>query len=180
MTLSFNLSTREAKGGRSLNLRPSWSTEWVPGQPGYTEKPCLKTERKEEINLYWDTGTHNIHKSYNDMLIIENQIYNYRITINMTPNKLLRQEIWLWTKMKSEIELAHISLMATYKMLPFGPEKNWCPLGHQTLLPPLGTDKQTVVSIMTDRLSYITRRKPWVMSRRDHMWKWHRLASFFY
>jgi hypothetical protein len=30
---TFNLSTREAEAGWSLRSRPSWSTEWVPGQP---------------------------------------------------------------------------------------------------------------------------------------------------
>jgi hypothetical protein len=27
-----------------VSLRPAWSAEQVPGQPGYTEKPCLKTK----------------------------------------------------------------------------------------------------------------------------------------
>jgi hypothetical protein len=31
---AFNLSTWESEAGRYLNLRPAWSTEWVPGQPG--------------------------------------------------------------------------------------------------------------------------------------------------
>jgi hypothetical protein len=31
---AFNPSTREAEAGGFLSLRPAWSTEWVPGQPG--------------------------------------------------------------------------------------------------------------------------------------------------
>jgi hypothetical protein len=30
----FDPSTWEAEAGRFLSLRPAWSTEWVPGQPG--------------------------------------------------------------------------------------------------------------------------------------------------
>jgi hypothetical protein len=41
---------REEEAGRSLSWRPAWSTEWVLGKPGYTEKPCLekpKTKRHD-------------------------------------------------------------------------------------------------------------------------------------
>jgi hypothetical protein len=31
---AYNPSTWEAEAGRFLSLRPAWSTEWVPGQPG--------------------------------------------------------------------------------------------------------------------------------------------------
>jgi hypothetical protein len=31
---TFNSSTWEAEAGGSLSLRPAWSTEWIPGQPG--------------------------------------------------------------------------------------------------------------------------------------------------
>jgi hypothetical protein len=49
---AFNPSTREAKAeaeaGRSLNSRPAWSTEWVPGQPGPHRKTlsCKTKEKK--------------------------------------------------------------------------------------------------------------------------------------
>ena len=33
----------EAEAGSSLSSRPAQSTKWVSGQPGYTEKPCLKS-----------------------------------------------------------------------------------------------------------------------------------------
>jgi hypothetical protein len=45
---TFNPSTLEAEAGGFLSSRPAWSTEWVPGQPGYTEKPCLKKEKEKE------------------------------------------------------------------------------------------------------------------------------------
>jgi hypothetical protein len=43
----FNPSTWEAEAGRILSLRPAWSTEWVPGQPGDTEKHRLKKTNKQ-------------------------------------------------------------------------------------------------------------------------------------
>ena len=36
---------------KSLSSGPTWSTELLPGQPGYTKKPCLekmKTEKEEK------------------------------------------------------------------------------------------------------------------------------------
>jgi hypothetical protein len=35
---TFNPSTQEAEAGGSLSLRPAWSTEQVPGQPGLFQK----------------------------------------------------------------------------------------------------------------------------------------------
>jgi hypothetical protein len=42
---AFNPSTWEAEAGRSLSLRPAWSTEFQDSQ-GYTEKPRLKKQNK--------------------------------------------------------------------------------------------------------------------------------------
>jgi hypothetical protein len=40
-------STGEAEAGRFLSLRPAWSTEWVPGQPGlHRETLPRKTKTK--------------------------------------------------------------------------------------------------------------------------------------
>ena len=47
--------------------RPTWSTEKVPGQPGYTEKPCLKnktnkqnkTKQKNRLSKAWDKPVRN-------------------------------------------------------------------------------------------------------------------------
>jgi hypothetical protein len=44
---AFNLSTWEAEAGEFLSLRPVWSTEWVPGQPGLTQRnPVLEKKTK--------------------------------------------------------------------------------------------------------------------------------------
>jgi hypothetical protein len=44
---TFNPSTWEAEAGEFLSLRPTWSTEWVPGQAGlYRETLFQKSENK--------------------------------------------------------------------------------------------------------------------------------------
>ena len=43
---TFNPSTQEAKAGGTLNLRPAWSRERVPGQPGTTQKTSLSQKPK--------------------------------------------------------------------------------------------------------------------------------------
>jgi hypothetical protein len=43
---TFNPSTWEAQAGGFLSSRPAWSTKWIPGSQGYTEKPCLKKQNK--------------------------------------------------------------------------------------------------------------------------------------
>ena len=44
---AFNPSTWEAEAGGFLNLRPAWSTEWVPGQPMlYRETLSRKTNKQ--------------------------------------------------------------------------------------------------------------------------------------
>jgi hypothetical protein len=47
---AFNPSTREAEAGGSLQvLRPSWSTERVPGQPGLSQRnPISKKTKKQK------------------------------------------------------------------------------------------------------------------------------------
>jgi hypothetical protein len=46
---AFNLSTWEVEAGRFLSLRPGWSTEWVPGQPGlHKETLSRKTIKKKK------------------------------------------------------------------------------------------------------------------------------------
>ena len=51
---TFNPSTWEAEAGEFLSLRPAWSTEWVPGQPGlYRETLSWKTTKiKNKIKKY--------------------------------------------------------------------------------------------------------------------------------
>jgi hypothetical protein len=62
---AFNPSTGEAEAGRFLSLRPAWSTEWVPGQPGLhretlsrknknkNKKPNKQTKKRSEPNPAW-------------------------------------------------------------------------------------------------------------------------------
>jgi hypothetical protein len=47
VALTINPSTRKVEASRFLSSRPAWSTKWVPGQPGYTEKPCLEKQNKQ-------------------------------------------------------------------------------------------------------------------------------------
>jgi hypothetical protein len=49
--MSLITSTWEAEAGRSLSLRPAWSTEWVSGQPGlHRETLSRKTKPKQNTN----------------------------------------------------------------------------------------------------------------------------------
>jgi hypothetical protein len=48
---AFNPSTREAEASGFLSLRPTWSTKWVPGQPGlHRETSSRKTKTKTTTN----------------------------------------------------------------------------------------------------------------------------------
>jgi hypothetical protein len=56
---AFNPSTQEAEAGASLNLRPAWSTEWVPGQPmNVTQRILVWKRKKERIFLLTLQGFH--------------------------------------------------------------------------------------------------------------------------
>jgi hypothetical protein len=43
---AFNPSTWEAKADRFLSLKPTWSTEWVPGQPILHRETCLEKPKR--------------------------------------------------------------------------------------------------------------------------------------
>jgi hypothetical protein len=46
---TFNPSTWEAEAGRSLNLRPAWSTERIPGHPElHRETLSQKTKQNKK------------------------------------------------------------------------------------------------------------------------------------
>ena len=46
---TFDPSTWEAEAGGFLSLRPAWSIEWVPGQPGlYRETLSWKSQKKKK------------------------------------------------------------------------------------------------------------------------------------
>jgi hypothetical protein len=44
---AYNPSIQEAEAGKSLSSRPAWSTERVPGQQRYKEKPGCEKEKKK-------------------------------------------------------------------------------------------------------------------------------------
>jgi hypothetical protein len=82
---AFNPSTREAEAGGFLNSRPAWSTKWVPGQQGYTEKPYLENKTKQKsINF-------KFYSLFRRMLTVRHQIKS-----NLThPEKLNRCRLHL-------------------------------------------------------------------------------------
>jgi seryl-tRNA synthetase len=45
---TFNPCAWKAEAGRSLSLRPAWSTEQVPGQLGRAKRESLSQKRKRE------------------------------------------------------------------------------------------------------------------------------------
>jgi hypothetical protein len=47
MAFYFNPSTWEAEADRSLGLRPTWSSEQVPGQPGLHREILFPTNRNK-------------------------------------------------------------------------------------------------------------------------------------
>jgi hypothetical protein len=52
---AFDPSTWEAEAGGFLNLRPAWSTEWVPGQLGLHRETLSRTPppKKYESQIIW-------------------------------------------------------------------------------------------------------------------------------
>jgi hypothetical protein len=51
MAHAFNPSTWKAEAGKSLSLRPAWSTEWVLGQPGL-HRETLSQKKNSKIS-WW-------------------------------------------------------------------------------------------------------------------------------
>jgi hypothetical protein len=45
---AFNPNTWEAEAGRFLSLRPAWSTEWVPRQPGLYRKTLSQKTKQNK------------------------------------------------------------------------------------------------------------------------------------
>ena len=48
MMCACNPSTWGREAGGSLNSRPAWSTEPVPGQPGRHRQTCLEKQKKKK------------------------------------------------------------------------------------------------------------------------------------
>jgi hypothetical protein len=52
-TFNTNIHIQEAEAGRSLTLRPAWSTEWVPGQPSLYRE--ILSQRKNISQCYFNS-----------------------------------------------------------------------------------------------------------------------------
>jgi hypothetical protein len=101
MAHTFNPNTREAEAGRFLSSRPAWSTKWVPGQPGLTEKPCLKKPKNKQTNKQtnklWKSRRRNTKVS-----ILRPSLEwgtNY-------PCRSYRDKVWSWDRRNSYAETA--------------------------------------------------------------------------
>jgi hypothetical protein len=53
---AFNPSTWEAEAGRFLSLRPAWSTEGVPGQPGLHRETLSRKNKTNKQKQKKDFG----------------------------------------------------------------------------------------------------------------------------
>jgi hypothetical protein len=51
---AFNPSTQKAEAGRFLSLRPTWSTKWLPGQPGLYRETFSFIRAMFGISGLWD------------------------------------------------------------------------------------------------------------------------------
>jgi hypothetical protein len=57
---TFNPSSWEAEAGGSLNLRPAWSTQQVPGQAGrYRENLSRKSTKQQKTKLNINSQQNN-------------------------------------------------------------------------------------------------------------------------
>jgi hypothetical protein len=63
---AFNPSTLEAEAGIFLSSRPTWSTKWVPGQPGLERNPVSKNQKKKI--LYEKQGVNVLDDSNNPFI----------------------------------------------------------------------------------------------------------------
>jgi hypothetical protein len=52
MVCDFNPNTQKAETDRSLSSRPTWSTEWVPGQPGLHREIPSQEKRKPGVVVH--------------------------------------------------------------------------------------------------------------------------------
>lgn len=77
MAHAFILSTREAETGESLNLRPAWSIEQVPGQSESHRKQKTKQKNLNKININYNGRKHLDYTSKNiSMKTTDNIIKN--------------------------------------------------------------------------------------------------------
>jgi hypothetical protein len=62
VTHTFNPSTWEAETGGFLRSRPTWSKSEFQDSQGYTEKPCLKTNKQTNKQTNPNPKTNNNNK----------------------------------------------------------------------------------------------------------------------
>ena len=72
MVHTFNSSTQEAEAGRSLSLRPAWSTEWVSGQPGIYRE--ILSQEKKKVCVGAHTGYWQVERK-SDSLFKDERYY---------------------------------------------------------------------------------------------------------
>ena len=58
---AFNPSTQEAETSGSQSLRPAWSIEGVPGQPGLHRETMSQKKKKKKINNKIKLGSGGAH-----------------------------------------------------------------------------------------------------------------------
>jgi hypothetical protein len=56
----FNPSTWEAEAGRFLSLRPAWSTEHVPSQPGLHRETLSQKKKKTKKEIRFKEGYYSL------------------------------------------------------------------------------------------------------------------------
>ena len=69
MVHTFNSSTWEAEAGGFLSLRPAWSTEWVPGQPGLQRNPVSKNQKIKKIKKDFEGTSHWPNRQFCSLLL---------------------------------------------------------------------------------------------------------------
>jgi hypothetical protein len=137
---AFNPSTWEAEAGRFLSLRPTWSTEWVPGQPGLhretlswkqtnkqtNNKMALLTEPSDRCFLFQDLF---ILCMMCTVAIFRHTRRGHLIPLQMVVSHYVVAGIWtldLWKNHQWSYQLHHLSsqllnkavLLATFSLSP--------------------------------------------------------------
>jgi hypothetical protein len=92
---AFNPSTWEAEAGGFPSSRPAWSTEW-----GYTEKPCLETNKQKQLEscLFLIGGNNQYKGSSGDKIMAKKAVWlKHYENEEMGREKLerLKSEYWL-------------------------------------------------------------------------------------
>jgi hypothetical protein len=112
---TFNPSTREAEAGGFLSLRPAWSTEWVPGQPGLQRNPVSKKQKKKQTNKKKQQKKEN-QKTYSS---------NYTRYTSPFLNDIVRK-YWTKTRPKASWEISKFYISISYVKAFFRSTSPFC------------------------------------------------------